>query len=439
MNNKVALFRYSVLGALTSRIDLEHGEIQKLVKDCAQKHYDIPNSKRTQISARTIERWYYAWHKDGIEGLAPKERSDKGSSQLTDEIKEYVLSLKKDNMCRSVNTITTLLFDLGFGNLPRSSIHRLLHHNNLSHRVVSDAPSIERRQFEAYKASDIWYSDVMHGPYIEHNGKQVKTYLISFMDDASRLMTHSEFCLSEEAVSVEHVLKEAVMRRGLPKRLVIDNGSAYKSGSLSGICSRLDIKLIFCRPYEPQGKGKLERWHKTVRSQFISELKLKNINNLEDLNDRIHAWIEEVYHRRVHSGLESKTPLERFRDDIPSTRRLGDLAKNIDEIFYHRIERQVNNTGLIRYDGKYYEVPYEFTKKKVTLVYEPLKKIPLFIENKEGVYLADVIKLDKHANLNRDRQRPNDIKENTDNDISTSLVENALDSHNNRYTLEDDK
>jgi putative transposase len=437
MNNKVALFRYSVLGSLTSRIDLEHGEIQKLVKDCAEKHYDIPNSVRTQISSRTIERWYYAWHKGGLEGLAPKERSDKGSSQLTDEIKRKVLDLKKENMCRSVNTITALLFDLGFGDLPRSSIHRLLQQNHLSHRVVSDAPSIERRQFEAYKASDIWYSDVMHGPYIEHLGKQVKTYLISYMDDASRLMTHSEFCLNEEAVSVEHVLKEAVMRRGLPKRLVIDNGAAYKSGSLSGICSRLDIKLIFCRPYEPQGKGKLERWHKSVRSQFISELKLKNINNLDDLNDRIHAWIEEVYHRRKHGGLEDETPLDRFRRDIPSTRRLGDLAKDIDEIFYHRIERKVNSVGLIRYNGNHYEVPYQFTRKKVTLVYEPLKKIPKFIEDIKGAYLGEVGKLDKYANLNRDRQRPNEIEENTIEEIDTSLVENALDRHNNRYTLED--
>jgi transposase len=187
MTNKTAIFRLSVLGALTSRIDLERGEVKTLVKAVSQQHFDIPNTKRTQISPRTIERWYYAWKKLGIDGLTPKERSDKGSSQITDEIVNKIIQLKKENMCRSVNTILTLMFDLGHGVLPRSSVHRLLKQNQLSHRVVSDAPSIERRQFEAHKASDIWYSDVMHGPHVLHNGKEVKSFLISFMDDASRL------------------------------------------------------------------------------------------------------------------------------------------------------------------------------------------------------------------------------------------------------------
>ena len=75
-------------------------------------------------------------------------------------------------------------------------------------------------------------------------------------------------------------------------KLVIDNGAAYRSGSLKGICARLGIHMIFCRPYAPEGKGKLERWHRTFRNQFLSELDSSRIHDLNDLNTRLWAWIE---------------------------------------------------------------------------------------------------------------------------------------------------
>ena len=85
------------------------------------------------------------------------------------------------------------------------------------------------------------------------------------------------------------------------------NGPAYRAATLQGICARLDIRLIYCRPYAPEGKGKLERWHRTFRDQFLSELEVSRINDLDDLNARLWAWIEQVYHRTAHSSLDGKT------------------------------------------------------------------------------------------------------------------------------------
>ena len=118
------------------------------------------------------------------------------------------------------------------------------------------------------------------------------------MDDASRLITHSAFCLGEKAVDIEGVLKQAVLKRGLCRKLVIDNGSAYRAGSLQSICARLDIRLIYCRPFEPQSKGKLERWHRVVHQQFVSELVDEKITSLADINARLWAWIDTIYHLR---------------------------------------------------------------------------------------------------------------------------------------------
>ena len=75
---------------------------------------------------------------------------------------------------------------------------------------MADANTIERRAFEAKHAGDIWYGDVMHGPHIQTPNGQHKVYLVSLMDDASRLIAHSAFCHAETALEIEGVLKQAV-------------------------------------------------------------------------------------------------------------------------------------------------------------------------------------------------------------------------------------
>ncbi|HWM66603.1 MAG TPA: hypothetical protein VNO35_08465, partial [Steroidobacteraceae bacterium] len=78
-------------------------------------------------------------------------------------------------------------------------------------------------------------------------------------------------------------------------------------------------------------KGKLERWHRTTRSQFLSELNPRPLG-LEDLNARLWAWTEQVYHRTPHAGLGGRTPLERYQQDLPQIRLLGPLAAKLDAI-----------------------------------------------------------------------------------------------------------
>ena len=98
----IALFRLSVLGSLTSRIDLEHGEVKRIIKQLAKQTYQIPNSRRVHISEKTIERWFYRWRKNGIDGLAPKSRKDKGSCILSRDVQEKILALKKEKPSRSI-------------------------------------------------------------------------------------------------------------------------------------------------------------------------------------------------------------------------------------------------------------------------------------------------------------------------------------------------
>ncbi len=351
----LALFRLSVLGPLVSREPLAHGELQTLLRDLAARDYAIPGSDRHRVGEKTLEAWYYAWRREGIDGGAQ---------------------------------------------------NALWQHQGLSRsRGASHGPE-EHRRFVAEFANSIWYGDVLHGPTLTLQGQRRKVYLVSLMDDASRLIAHSAFCLGETALDLEGVLTQAVLKRGLPTKLVVDNGAAYRANTLQGICARLAIHLIYCRPYAPEGKGKLERWHRTFRDQFLSELDTTRIRDLEDLNARLWAWLEQVYHRRPHGGLAGLTPLARYQQDLPKLRLLGPKAAQLDALFYHRVARKVRKDGTVAYQGRDFEVPYELSGQTVQLVVDPQAAVVMGVEDREGQPLGAATPLDALANAHRRRRRP---------------------------------
>ena len=207
-------------------------------------------------------------------------------------------------------------------------------------------------------------------------------------------------------MDIEGVLKQAVLKRGLCDKLIVDNGSAYRAGSLQGICARLGIRLIYCRPRAPEGKGKLERWHRTTRSQFLSELNPRPLA-LEDLNARLWAWTERIYHCSPHAGLAGLTPLERYQQDLPHIRLLGSLAAQLDTIFQHRLQRLVRKNGTVSYGGRFYEVPYELTGKTVWLLIDPHTHTAIGVEDEAGTSsLGPATLLDALANRHRRRRKP---------------------------------
>lgn len=432
-----ALFRLSVLGPLASRDRLEQGDLKALLRELAAQSYAIPDSKRVFLSEKTIEGWYYAWKRGGIEALTPKPRSDRGRSKMSDSLQEAVCAAKKENPGRSLRVIRQIVGASGLpgaSSLSRSSIHRLLQGQGLSDLPGAAAQPVERRSFVAAHAGDIWYGDVMHGPKVLVGGRLHKVYLVSFMDDASRLITHSAFCPAETAPEVEGVLKQALLKRGLPIRLVIDNGSAYRAATLQAICARLEIRLIYCRPYTPEGKGKLERWHRTLRSGFLNELDMDKVRDIHDLNARLWAWLDEFYHKTAHCALAGLTPLERYRRDLFRIRPLGPFASRLDELFLHRHERLVRKDGTVSYEGVRFEVPFELVGKTVRLVVDPHTQQVLSVESDTGESLGRATPLDPLANSRRKRRGPAISDAPNRSRTGANLVELALERQSRRLS-----
>ena len=431
-----ALFRLQVIGPLISRSMLAHGELKAMTIELAQQSYEIPQSRNSHLSEKTIESWYYQWKKGGVDALTPKKRLDRGQSKIPQALQIALITAKKENPKRSLNTLLKLLKMQaleGSEQLTRSSVYRLLLSHQLSRTDDTTQPK-ELRRFEANYPSDIIYGDVMHGPKVVINNKTQKSYLVSLMDDKSRLILHAAFCPGETALDIEYVLKQALLRRGLPKRLVIDNGPAYRAKSLQGICARLNIQLIYCKPYAPEGKGKLERWHRTLRAQFLTELIPSKIYTLDEMNSQLWAWIDQLYHPMVHSSLNGKTPLTVWQNYIEQVKPLGVLAHRLDELFYHRVKRKVRKDSSISYEGKVFEVPYLLANKTVWVVVDPYLKKALFVEDEQGLRIGELVRQDLQANRNYKRHKSSENK--TPNKVlSQSLVDLALEKQQQQLTI----
>lgn len=224
-----------------------------------------------------------------------------------------------------------------------------------------EAPK-DRRRFEAELPNDLWQSDMMYGPLVQVEGRKRKTFLFAFLDDMSRLVPHAQFYVSEALESYLDCLCQALLKRGLPRRLYVDNGPAFRSQPLSQITASLGIALVHCPPYPPEGRGKCERWFRTVRGQFLSRWQGEDLGTL---NQTFWSWLQETYHQSLHS-VTGQTPLERFSSHLECLRA---SPPNLEDYFRKRVLRIVAKDRTVALNGRLYEAPIALIGRKVVLLY----------------------------------------------------------------------
>jgi len=214
-------------------------------------------------------------------------------------------------------------------------------------------------------------SDVMHGPSVVVGDRtKRKAYLLAFIDDATRVIPYAAFALAENTRAFLPVLKQAILRRGLPQRLYVDNGAHYRSQHLALVCAKLGIALIHARPYRPQGKGKIERWFKTLRAQLLTRLGPEDTASLAALNRRLWAWVEGEYHHTPHRGLADATPLEQWAQRGEAV-RFPEPELDLEDLFLFEAQRKVQKDRTVSLNGVLYEVDAALVGEKVTLRFDP--------------------------------------------------------------------
>jgi transposase InsO family protein len=369
---KLALFRFGLVASLVIEA-LPRGELTRRAEEIAARQYDFPDSRRRTISVDTLLEWAKRYRQGGLEALAPKPRQDRGRPRaITPQLATLIERLKRENPHR---TGTTLLRELalssGQGEPPvsASTLYRFLKQHGLSERELLSSQT--HKKFEAERANQIWQADMLFGPWVQRpGGGRMQVFLHATLDDASRLIPHAQFYPNQGLDSCLDCLRQAMQSRGIPTRLYIDNAKMYRSPQLARIAASLGTLIIHSRPYQPEGRGKIERMFRTLREQFLANLDRKQLLSLDQLNERLYAWIENVYHRCEHSALGT-TPLVRWQKDIDHVRPLPPGA-DLRRLFFHRLDRLVRRDSTFLLHGRLYEAPAHLAGRMLEVRFDPV-------------------------------------------------------------------
>jgi len=359
-----------------------------------------------QFTWRTISTWFYRYKKNGVTTLENKTRADKNQyrkiqpDELSEAIREVLPSLSKNKV----------------GNIPKMAIYRqLLKHNLVQRSELSQTSfyrmirennllDVEQTQklrhaFAMQYANELWQADTMYGPSIQQSdGRLRKTFLIAFIDDASRVITHGEFFYRDNTAMLITAFRTALFKRGKPERLYFDNGANYASTEILQACIRLDIHLSHAPVRDGAAKGKIERFFRGFRDRFL--VQHLGFDSLEQLNELTHDWIENDYNSQYHSGIQM-IPLDRFNLDQSRIQFLND-DEYTEEVFFIEQDRKVSKTNLISINSQRFECPVDLREKQVQVRFDRHKRNRFIIYYRDQ-RMGDASLLDLHYNAQMHR------------------------------------
>ncbi|MFN2504111.1 MAG: DDE-type integrase/transposase/recombinase [Acidimicrobiales bacterium] len=355
---EVALFRYALIREAADPA-LSTRQRGRLVRQLAEGSHVGPNGAEIRVGRSTADQWIRAWRAGGFEALKPKPRAL--SLKVPAHVLDMAEALKREGPQRTAAQIGHILVEACGWAPNERTIQRHFRRIGLTRAALS-ADKVAFGRFEASRPNELWVGDALHGPIIARH----KAILFAFLDDHARLATGYRWVTAEDTLRAEAALRAGLTSRGVPDAVYLDNGSPFVSAQLLRACAVLGIRLIHSRPGRPEGRGKIERFFRTVRDQFLVEVAHASIEDVAHLNQLFAAWVETVYHRSVHSGTNT-TPLERF-----DTARLRyPSAETLHEAFLWSETRTVTKTATVSLFSNTYEVDAALVGRRVELVFDP--------------------------------------------------------------------
>lgn len=372
-----------------SAIDYAPGNtIRERIKQVAERTFvDTQTGHEYQFTWRTISTWLYRFKKHGLTSLDNKTRADKNGYR----------KIQPNELAEAIHEVLTTMSANKSGVIPKSTLYRQLLQMNFFHRSQlspttfyrmireNDLLQVEttkklRQSFAMQFANELWQADTMYGPSIKQaDGKWRKTFLIAFIDDASRVITHGQFFYRDNADNMIDAFRTALFKRGKPERLYFDNGANYRSKEILQACIRLDIKLSHAPVRDGAAKGKIERFFRGFRDRFLTQH--TTFESLDDLNDKTHYWIENEYNTKHHTGIQM-IPVDRFNLDRDRISFLTDDEYSA-EIFFVEVERKVSKTNVFSINNQRYECPVDLREKTIQVRYDRSR------QDRFIVYFAD--------------------------------------------------
>jgi len=341
------------------------------------------------ISERTIRRYIKTYKEKGYRSLADIPRSDKNSLRaVPKKAVEEAVKLRQELPSRSVRRIIQILEGEKIvkpGAVSRTSLNRhLIQQGYGAAQLRAEGKRLQAAsRFERKRRNDLFQTDVKYGPFIVSNGVKKKTYLLSILDDKSRMIMHAEFYSNQRLPILEDCFRKALLKFGKPSDILVDNGKIFVSKWFRLACARLGIRHISAKPYSPQTKGKCEKYHQCV-DQFLSEFELEQEKTLSALNRKFSVWLDEGYIHDPHSALtleerdphtgeilskRERTPYQAYTEDPAKVKYISGLECR--DAFLWEEQRTVDKSGCIKLSGTVFDVGIALIRRRVDVRYDP--------------------------------------------------------------------
>ena len=397
MRNPTPYLKMRVLGA----IDMASGHsIQARIQAVSQMTFTDEDGQPRQFTWRTIQTWYSRFQKYGVTVMENKARSDKGKTRKVglEDVQEALRQVRPKVHGKTPTLALLYRLCIEAGCLTRAQIAP-----NTFRRVVQQYELLKpdpecshklRLAFAKAHANDMWQADTLVGPYLAYQGVPVQTRLIAFLDDASRVCCHGQFFLAENVDTLIEALRAAFYKRGVPQSLYVENGSIYTSKEIIQICARVGCLLTHTPVRDGAAKGKIERFFRTVREQFLA--RALDLSSLEALNRQFIQWVEEHYNAQKHSILEM-TPLDRFALDRSRVRYLPPNQAN-DEFFFVEEDRHVRADNTFAFKSRRFEAPRHLPERTIQVRCERRRPTQRVIVYYKGERIGEAKTLDPVAN-----------------------------------------
>ncbi len=363
---RIGLFRYMLIRDAADA-SLSPRQRGAKVRELAAREHTDPFGRPVRVSRWTLDYWIREWRRGGYEALVPSVRQ--AQPRTPDEVLALARALKRENPDRSAAQVRRILA-AQYGWAPdERTLQRMFVREGLTALARPAQPAVGVfGRFEATRPNELWTGDALHGQRVDGR----KTYLFAFIDDHSRAIVGHRWGYAEDTVRLGAALRPALAARGVPQAIYVDNGSAFVDSWLLRACARLGIKLVHSTPGRPQGRGKIERLFRTVTQEFMVEIagrarEGRPVADLAELNRLFTAWVETVYHRRVHSETQQE-PLARWEAGKPFP---VPTAQDLAEAFKWAEVRRVDKTGVVRMHSNRYQVDPALAGQRVELAFDP--------------------------------------------------------------------
>jgi transposase InsO family protein len=331
-------------------------------------------ARRHGVARQTVHEWLRRYATDGLGGLADhSSRPLSCPHQMAPELEARIVEMRRAHPGWGPRTILFWLDRAGVSPLPgRSSVERCLIRHGLVTPQARKRKRSDYKRWERSRAMELWQMDIVGGVRIV-DGSEAK--IVSGLDDHSRFAVSARVVARATARPVCDALAHAMRAHGVPSQILTDNGKVFTARFGPGpgpvlfdrICTDNGIGHILTAPRSPTTTGKVERWHKTLRREFLDG---KIFDSIEHAQSELDVWVRHYNFARPHQSIGRVPPIERFQLAEPREKPATPLPPAVARDREPVTTRRVSSKGTIGFATVVYKAAAWLAGQTVEVVCE---------------------------------------------------------------------